>query len=509
MGLFKKIFDLERQVIISLENSKLPLVYFILTFFFAVTLRNFLERFLEHNPFSPQGYMHAYLSYIALVISLTLLLYITTKTKIHKIIKVVFPAFFVLNLAPLLDFVLSCGKRYVITYMFPDKHPNVVLRFFTFFGDFTGKGITPGMRIEIAIALLAVFGYFYLKNSNVFKSLFYTSLTYVLIFWYCAIPFLTKWLLWPIGLECKLGTALLTDFYLFILLFLGILVAYFLHKGMFKAVVKDIRLLRLAHYELMFVLGLVLGIRYGVFSINCGNIMHVVFIPVSIAFAWIYSVVTNNIEDYEIDRVSNKNRPLASSEVSLKDYKKLAWPFLFAALFYSAMVGLEAFLAVLLFIGNYFLYSIPPLRLKRVPFFSKLFISINSLILVMLGFTFVTGSVHDFPKLVVAIFLVGFTTVINFIDIKDYAGDKKAGIKTLPVILGLKKSKLVIGLFFLLAYSSTILIFKEKYMFVTFFLFGLTQFYLLNKKSYNENPVFLVYLLSLIISIMYLWTSGV
>lgn len=509
MKTFKQAFDLEKRIVYFLENSKKPFTYFILTFFFAVTLRNFLELLLDNTPFSLQGYIHTYMSYITLALSLILLFYFLTGTPLIKIAKVILPAFIILILAPLLDFLLSWGKGYTIYYMFPDTHPNLVLRFFTFFGDFSGVGITPGMRIEIAIVLLAGFGYFYLKNSSFFKSLFYTLLTYILIFWYCAIPYSVKGILRLVGLECKLRTAVLTNFYLFIIFFIGLILAYSLHRGMFKAVIKDIRPFRLLHYELMFVLGLILGIKHAAFSITCNNLAYVVFIPVSIAFAWLYSVVTNNIEDYEIDKISNKKRPLVSSEISLKDYKKLRWPFLFVALFYSIMVNLGAFLAILLFIGNYFLYSMPPLRLKRIPFFSKIFISLNSLILVVLGFVLVTGSIDEFPKLVIAIFLIGFTAAINFIDIKDYEGDKKAGIKTLPVLLGLKRSKFIIGLFFMTSYLFIGWMMKDMFLLFTFLLLGIAQFGLLTRKSYDERYIFLVYLLSLIMLIIHLWVFGV
>lgn len=510
MWLFRQALNLEKEVIHSLENSKAPFVYFVLTFFFAATLRNFLEVLLERTIFSLSSFIHAYLSYTALAMSLILLFYMITRTDVLKIAKTIFPSFIILNLAPLLDLILSLGRGYIITYMHPGAHHDLVLRFFTFFGDFSGSGITPGMRIEIALALLMSFGYFYLKGSSLFKSLFYTFLTYALIFWYCAVPFLVKGLSSLARLGCEpLNLSSLNSFYLLIIFLTGIFLVYFARKDMFRLIIRDVRLFRLLHYELMFVIGLVLGIKYNMFNLDCNNIYYFMFIPISIAFAWLYSVVVNNIEDYEIDKVSNKGRPLVSSKISLRAYEKLRWPFLFAALFYSIIIDFKAFFIILLFIGNYFLYSAPPLRLKRVPFFSKLFISVNSLVLVMLGFMLVTGSLYKFSKLIVAFFLIGLTAVVNFIDIKDYEGDKKAGIKTLPVILGLKKSKFIIGLFFMLAYFSISLIVEEFYMLITFFIFGFVQFCLINKKDYNEKYVFLVYLLSVMIFIIHLWIFGV
>jgi len=128
--------------------------------------------------------------------------------------------------------------------------------------------------------------------------------------------------------------------------------------------------------------------------------------------------------------------------------------FLGLALFYAGVVNFPTFFIISLFIGNYFLYSAPPLRIKRIPFFSKLLISLNSLILIILGFFIITGSIINFPWEITIVFLIGATAVANFIDIKDYEGDKKVGVKTLPVILGIRKAKFLISLFFILTYLS-------------------------------------------------------
>lgn len=505
-----KVIKKVKQIICSLENSKIPFIYFILTFFFATTLRNFLESLLDHTQISLFAYLHYYLSYIALAMSLILLFRIITKTDILKIAKVILPSFIILNLVPILDSILSLGKGYQISYINPLNNPNLVLRFFTFFGDFSGSGITPGMRIEIAIALLGSFIYFYSKNQNLIKSLFYSILTYALIFSYLAIPSLLYFFaeytskLLPLAQEIFFLNP--TDLYLFIIFFIGVFLAYLTNKRFFEIIIRDIRPFRLAHYELMFFLGLILGIKYG--SIFRFNKTFIIFIPISIALAWLFSVITNNIEDYEIDKISNKKRPLINNKINPEAYKKLKWPLLFAALIYAGGVNFTAFFIILLFIGNYFLYSIPPLRLKRITFFSKLIISINSLILVILGFMLITNSelhkLNEFPNEIYPIFLIFFTAATNFIDIKDYNGDKKVGIKTLPVVLGLEKSKFIIGLFFVLAYLSVYLIIDNVYLVPILLTFGIAQFYLINKKNYKEKYVFSVYLVSLIILLIYL-----
>ncbi|MBR9691355.1 UbiA family prenyltransferase [Candidatus Woesearchaeota archaeon] len=498
-----KILNIPKKIISNLENSKAPFIYFILTFLFAITLRTFLELFSDPDSgISYIPYLHYYSYWIALAMSLILLFYLITNIDIIKIAKVILPSFIIINLAPLLDLILSKGRGYDIAYTNTQTWHNLIFKFFTFFGNFKESGVTHGMRIEIAIVLCISFIYFYIKNSNFLKSLINTLLVYTLIFISLATPLFVAKMFFS-GAN-SVFDLIMINFLLTIIFLTGIGIAYLKNEAFFQIIIKDIRFFRLIHYELMFILGIILGLKYNVFSLTNENIFYFIFIPISIVFAWIYSVMTNNIEDYEIDKISNKQRPLIKSRIDIQTYTKLSWFFLFIALFYAAMVNFKAFFIILLFIGNYFLYSMPPFRLKRIPFFSKLFISLNSLILIMLGFIIITGSIQEFPKLIIAIFLIGFTAVINFIDIKDYEGDKKEGIKTLPVILGLKKSKFIIGLFFILTYLSVYFIVKESYMLIPLFVLGIIQFYLINKRDYKEWIVFTAYLSSLTMLFCYL-----
>lgn len=504
--LFKRIINLSSRVVYSLENSKTPFIYFVLTFVFALTLRNFLEIFSDNLSFISRGlFVHYNLSYVAVAMLVILLLHLLTKTEIIKIARVALPSFIILIMVPIIDLILSLGKGYHLTYMLPGKHDDLLVRYFTLFGDFQGVGVTPGIKIEIVIGLIGGFIYFYLKKPNLIRSLFSTVLVYTLLFCLGSTPFIIKGGLEFIGLEYRQSNTLLINFYLLIIFLAGTLLFFLAKRKYFKIIILDVRLLRAIHYELMFFLGVLLGMKYSVFHLTGINIFYFIFIPISIFFAGLFSVITNNIADQEIDRVSNKERPLAKFAIPLESYKKLGWLFLGLALLYALSVNFQTFFVILLFMGNYFLYSAPPLRFKRIPFFSKLFISLNALILVMLGFIIITGSIFLFPKVIIFVFLIGATAVANFIDIKDYEGDKRARIKTLPVILGLKRAKLVIGLFFILTYLSVYFLIREFHklekvpLILYLLILGLVQFYLINKKDYNEKHIFLVFLFSLVL----------
>jgi 4-hydroxybenzoate polyprenyltransferase len=315
-----------------------------------------------------------------------------------------------------------------------------------------------------------------------------------------ALPYAIKFILDLFSLGKEYSQILTVSFFPFILFLIAIPLLYFANKNYFKIILKDIRLFRLLHYELMFVVGTVLALKISDFDLSVKSLFSFIFIPLSIAFAWIYSVMTNNIQDYAIDKISNQQRPLVQGKINPVLYNKIAWGFFFSALIYPGLVGFPAFFVILLFIGNYFLYSMPPFRLKRVPFFSKTLIALNSLILVMLGFTIVSGvSIENIPVSNSLFFLVLIilTGLINFIDIKDYEGDKQAGIKTLPVLLGLKRSKFIISIFFALTYLLICFLAKEIITLIFFLIAGGLMVYFINRVNYKEKYVFGIILASL------------
>lgn len=115
------IYDKTKDLISAVENSKKPYIYFVLTFFFAATLRNFLELFSTEGSLSFIEFYHYYLSYIALALALILLFYLATKENIERLSRIVLPCFMILNLVPILDLVMSGGRGFNITYMIPES----------------------------------------------------------------------------------------------------------------------------------------------------------------------------------------------------------------------------------------------------------------------------------------------------------------------------------------------------------------------------------------------------
>ncbi|HEY4502171.1 MAG TPA: UbiA family prenyltransferase [Candidatus Paceibacterota bacterium] len=499
-----------------LEESAAPVWYCIATFFAATTLRNFFEAFSSGYTITPDIILNYTASYAALGLVLLVLFNTLTGVELIKLLRLISSGFLILASVPLVDLILSSGKGFYVAFLMPEVHGSLLVRFFTFFGPMGQYGVSPGMKLEIALVLAVSFFYIYEKCDSLLRAALGTLAVYTTIFFYLALPYaleffahLTSISFWPADPTQRslVGTSV------FILICFAVLgyIAYTQQKSLLHALLRDLRAPRLIHYWLMFLLGYVLASSI---TPPSGTLfLSLLLVPLAIMCAWVFSVITNNIADIEIDRVSNPSRPLVVKSVALAEYRAAGFISLAAALFAAAAAGFSAFFAIVLFIGNYFLYSMPPLRLKRVPYFSKLAVVVNSAVLAMLGYAMATGistsdsgyaailalktSLASIFPITFALFFV-LILAVNFIDIKDYDGDKQEGIKTLPVLLGLPLSKLIIGASFFILYCAIAFMLSNAWLSAGTIGFGLLQFLLINKKMYREQPVFAVHLLSLV-----------
>jgi 4-hydroxybenzoate polyprenyltransferase len=518
----KKLWNYWKEFILSLENKEIPFSYFLLTFLFIVTMRNFLEVFSCGTSIS-SDFIHYYLFYISLCLSMILLFYFATGENLLKISRVVLTGFFIIISPPLIDLILTSGKGYILAYLLPGLHHNIILKFFTFFGPFEDTGVSAGIRIEVALVITASFTYFIIKTGKILRSIFFAFLVYTLIFIYIAIPFFILPLFYllqgstisdiiNIFASYRKVSDLFVIFFNHIFIFLSLIVflviVYLYRKEYVVSLLKDLRFFRVIHFESMFIGGIIIGkfssfhfpVKQAIFSPE--KFFPFVFTIFSIVMAWLFSVITNNIEDRNIDSVSNRERPSVTEKIPSEFYKTTGWIVLLLSVISAISANFSILFLIFLFMGNYFLYSMPPVRFKRVPFFSKIIPSINSFIILLTGYVFLCDSLRFFPGEIIFFFLIFVTASMNFIDIKDYEGDKKGGIKTLPVLMGLEKSKILIGLFFLISYIAAYYLLDFPPYGYLLIIPGLIQFFLINRKNYSEEPLFIVYFITLILIII-------
>ena len=158
----------------------------------------------------------------------------------------------------------------------------------------------------------------------------------------------------------------------------------------------------------------------------------------------------NQIYDLDIDRVNKPRRPLPSGRLSIRD----VW--VFTAITYVVALVLawlvaplgnhECFWLVAIAVVCTLIYSVPPLRTKRLGIWANVTIAIpRGVLLKVAGWSSVKTIAGIEPWYIGAIFglfLLGATTTKDFADME---GDRRGGCRTLPIQYGVSRAAWMIS----------------------------------------------------------------
>lgn len=153
----------------------------------------------------------------------------------------------------------------------------------------------------------------------------------------------------------------------------------------------------------------------------------------------VYIVGLNQLEDVEIDKVNKPHLPVAAGEFSFQQGQLIVTVAGSLALLVALLGGpfLLGTVGVSLAIGT--AYSLPPVRLKRFPFWASFCIFTVRGVIVNLGLFSHFSQEGAIPPEVWALtlFVLGFTFAIAiFKDIPDMEGDRLYNITTFTIKLG-------------------------------------------------------------------------
>ena len=158
----------------------------------------------------------------------------------------------------------------------------------------------------------------------------------------------------------------------------------------------------------------------------------------------------NQIYDLEIDRVNKPKRPLPSGRLSMSAAWAFTWTTYAIALVLAWLVAPggrhECFWIVAIATVGTFLYSVPPLRTKRLGIWANVTIAIpRGVLLKVAGWSSVKTVMGAEPWYIGAIFglfLLGASTTKDFADME---GDARGGCRTLPIIYGVRRAAWMIS----------------------------------------------------------------
>lgn len=189
--------------------------------------------------------------------------------------------------------------------------------------------------------------------------------------------------------------------------------------------------------------------------------------------------IINDIYDVEIDQINKSNQ----SFIPLFFSEQRAWflygLFSFLGLFISILYASKLIHYFVLF-GTPILLWLYSKYFKAIPFFGNIVVSIIVALPIFLIYSYVDQSLliqPDLKKLKAIVFTyLSFAFLVNLIreiikDIEDLNGDYSQGLKTLPILLGIKRTRnITLGFLFVLV---ILLIWFLKELLVNNFIIGI------------------------------------
>lgn len=279
--------------------------------------------------------------------------------------------------------------------------------------------------------------------------------------------------------------------------------AYLASREKFVLVVGNIRFFGIIHYYLNFLIGLLLAATSPLLNVNWATWLSGAIVAFAYYAAYMYALGVNDISDLQTDKVSNSNRPLPRGKLSNEDLKEFNFAFLILALVAAYLSGIVIFYAVLVAVMASYVYSVQPLRLKRVPFVSTFLIGLASLTAVLSGFYFLhfTKAISSFPLSFAAAILMFHTLWGAVKDLKDREGDRADKVITFANLFSEKGSRLAVSALAVLGYLSVPLVLGiPALIFVSIAAAAVTAWMIFKNRLQNNYPLFFVY---------YLYTASV
>ncbi len=536
----KNLFENKKNIRLNIFTAFFSIIGII---FIRTFLENFSSPFVLGGFFPPYTlFVHYVYFYFSILFSIIILLYLFTETSLNDLFVLAIKLFPIVWLPPIFDMAITKGKGWQMAYIFAD--PTTLLKdFFTFFGELKWAGSTPGMRIEIFAILLFTYLFILHKTSSKIKAALGMLCNYIILFIHLAFPsflmifykdtysntfffldkiytgsFFESQQSFSVISENQTYLAILEQSFdifmsriFWIIVFVQLFILLFIYsKKIFIAWIKNSRLERVIYYAVIAILGMVIYSQTATktFSSNFTDILAILIFFLLIATNFWLAVIVNDFVDVDIDKISNKTRPLITKAITDKELIAIASILAILTLAGILVLNYITLLMLLFFQFTYFIYSSYPLHLKQNFFTASSVLGLNALLIAMGGFFLISAdqNLKAFPLAFIWIIFIGFFLISNIKDIKDYSGDKLGNIYTLPVLFGEKFGKLIISIscsIFLIVFT---LILKNYRLLSISILASFFLIYFINKKHYQEYKIFLLFFVYVLL-IFFLYTS--
>lgn len=509
-----------KEAIGKILEVQVSAIRFSVVFLGVIAIRIFIEQFLAKS--APLGFYQIVIEYIHnlyffLLAFLLLWLFFAwfLKENPKKLAMIFSLASILIIIPPILDMIKTGGEVYWSFYIISGWH-DFGGQFFTFFGNLPPGIVYFGTKIVFISAIVILSAFVYLKTKNILKTILSAAVSYVILFFMGNFPSIFGYFYYTLGKNAGLSSIqsfqiaqlfgapmkvwgleppsfsysfpykLDIVYFPFLILLLAILF-YFTNPSKFWAVIKNFRYPQLIYHAGLFFVGMGLGyVNYPEnFNLTVFSVFAVFTLIISIWLAWKASVVVNDIEDLEIDRISNPKRPLPSSIFSLDDYSQLGIICFLLSLLGAISVGTKFFILILVYQIFAWFYSSSPLRLKKFPIVATIMSALASLAILFMGYILMSPgqSIHGLSWRISLLLFIAYTLSLPIKDFKDIEGDGKYEIWTIPVIFGEKKSRIFVAVNVFISFVLSVFFLNELKLFFWALFFGIVSFFIINNQK--------------------------
>jgi len=151
-----------------------------------------------------------------------------------------------------------------------------------------------------------------------------------------------------------------------------------------------------------------------------------------------FSQVTNDWFDRDVDRINEPDRPTAANALAPRVVLAISFALALAALALAYALGTTVFYLALGGLALALAYSAPPIRLKaRNGWLANAACALAYEGLAWVAGAAIFGHVTTGTIVLAALYSLGSHGLMTLNDFKSYEGDKRLGLQSLPVMLGL------------------------------------------------------------------------
>jgi 4-hydroxybenzoate polyprenyltransferase len=512
-----------RQFSEDIMGEKIEPIFWFVNFFGIIVLRLYLDKFIAKSStplFDLVMDVHNLLFFF-LAFSLVWLVAskILRKTPFDLAYLMLWASLAII-FPPIFD-LIKTGKEVFWSFYLISSPSDLLWQYGTIFGHLPPGIIYFGTKITFILGILAIASVVFLKTKKISKTILAAIGTYSALFLMAAFPSLFYYIarlfsekngsaLYSFEIiqffaqarffAIELADPIYALAYNLNLIYFPLSIAvlsYFFWKSkpkMFWAVVYNLRYPQVIFHSGLLFLGL--GIGFVVypenFSLNLFSVLAVLVILISVFLAWEASVIVNDIFDYRVDLLSNPERPLQKEIFTFNQYAQLG-----ALLFFLSIIGgllVQYKFGILLFVYQIlaWFYSAEPFRLKRFTPLASLLSALTLLTVFFSGFIFFSPgqTIERLSWRIIFLLLIAYTISLPIKDFKDIEGDKKDGVRTIPVIFGEEKGRLIIAVGFFVSFMLSVFFLNEFRLFWWAILFGSSSFLIMLNKKIHPRKVF-------------------